>query len=313
MPCNRTNPEKERSYPFTINNPQGFEWDGVSEIPNDPFGLFELAMNGGAKYVIYSYEVGIEGTPHCQGWVQLKAPQRKVFIHKWGGEWAHAAIMTQIKGDDANVNYCSKENDITHVAGPWEVGERTLQGERSDMSKAMDLLRETRSLRMVAMQFPETYARYSRGFKEWLEATNENHRMDLPELRPWQAELMEIINGPVHPRKVYWYYDHVGGAGKTAMSIYLEGFHDGLILCAGRHDRMQEAYQGQRVVVFDFTREMQDRVPYCIIETVKNGRQHGGFYGRGPRGFSPPHVIIFANFLPDESKLSADRWEIKTL
>jgi len=46
---------------------------------------------------------------------------------------------------------------------------------------------------------------------------------------------------------------------------------------------------------------------------LKDGVVFSGKYEGGARLFPPPHVIIFANFLPDFTKLSADRWVIRTL
>lgn len=316
-----TKDDKQRSYPFTINNPEGPEWDGQSALAFDPFELFNRAEAGGAKYVIYSYEIGLEGTPHCQGWVQLKSPQRMAYIHKWGGNWAHAALRVQARSDEANVKYCSKEDDETFVCGPWEFGERMEQGQRSDLKMAMDTLKETRSLKRVAEDHPETYVRYGKGIKDWLAVTHVNYFKPPPEVwYKWQQDIIDIANGPVHDRKVYWIYDHQGNNGKSELSHYMESQMGALVLMGGRHDRLQEAYQGQPIIVFDFPRssvecdkdekDQKDYTPYYCIEAFKNGRQHSGFYGVAPKRFKPPHVFVFANYLPDKSKLSMDRWEI---
>ena len=52
---------------------------------------------------------------------------------------------------------------------------------------------------------------------------------------------------------------------------------------------------------------------YSAIESLKDGLLFSGKYEGGVKLFPPPHVVIFANFLPDMTKLSIDRWDIHTL
>lgn len=88
-----------------------------------------------------------------------------------------------------------------------------------------------------------------------------------------------------------------------------------LILRGGKHDRLHEQLKQARprVVVFDFVRETEDRVPYGVIESSKDGYVGLGMYGSLPARFPKPHVICFSNFIPDSSKLSNDRWDIINL
>jgi hypothetical protein len=57
-------------------------------------------------------------------------------------------------------------------------------------------------------------------------------------------------------------------------------------------------------VLFDFHRSLK-KISYNAIESVKDG-----FIPSVALNFNNPHVIIFSNFLPDQNKLSEDRWEI---
>jgi len=101
----------------------------------------------------------------------------------------HASFRVQIASDESNVKYCSKTDDITHVGGPWEFGERSKQGERSDLKKACDTLKETRSYKRVAEEHPETFMRYYRGFREWLNTTDTR-------VRDWKTKLIVIYGEP---------------------------------------------------------------------------------------------------------------------
>lgn len=67
------------------------------------------------------------------------------------------------------------------------------------------------------------------------------------------------------------------------------------------------------IVIFGLPRSMEDYVSYEAIESVKDGIFFSGKYESGMCLFKPPHILIFANFMPDESKLSSDRWRITRL
>lgn len=232
--------DKLRSYPFTINNPGGFEWDGVSEFPYDPFALFQRA-GPQLKYCIYSYECGTEGgTPHLQGWIQLSSPQRMGHMHKWGGEWEHASFRVQVATDQANVRYCSKKDDPTHIAGPWECGTRGGQGQRSDIQAAVDKLKETRSLKRVAEDHPVEFVKYTRGLREYLEVTSTAKRS-------WKTEV-KILYGDA-------------GTGKTRMAH--ESDPDAYYLRKGNGGAVWwDGYLGQATIIVD---DFYGWIPYDLL------------------------------------------------
>jgi hypothetical protein len=72
------------------------------------------------------------------------------------------------------------------------------------------------------------------------------------------------------------------------------------------------AYDKEPVVVFDLSRTMVDHCDhiYNIIEKFKDVCLFSGKYESHTKIFDPPHVVIFANFKPDLTKLSEDRWKV---
>ena len=52
---------------------------------------------------------------------------------------------------------------------------------------------------------------------------------------------------------------------------------------------------------------------YDAIESIKSGIIFNSKYETGQKMINPPHIIVFSNFLPDVSKLSEDRWNIKLI
>lgn len=70
------------------------------------------------------------------------------------------------------------------------------------------------------------------------------------------------------------------------------------------------AYARQDIVIFDFAREQEERVNYHCIEKFKDGLMWSPKYNSKTKIFRPPRVLVFSNFEPDVTKLSADRWDL---
>lgn len=49
---------------------------------------------------------------------------------------------------------------------------------------------------------------------------------------------------------------------------------------------------------------------YSIVEQIKNGHYETSKYRGSIVVTYSPHVVIFANFLPDVSKFTSDRWKL---
>lgn len=144
-------------------------------------------------------------------------------------------------------------------------------------------------------------------------------RVILPDYE-WEKEILEIIELPPDDRSIYWYYG-VGGIGKTAFCKYLTVKH-GAICLGGKGADMRNGvveyvkYNGDtpRVVLINLPRTFNiDYVSYEGIENVKDMYFYSGKYEGGMICGNPPHVIVFANDLPDEDKLSEDRWKIRNI
>lgn len=85
------------------------------------------------------------------------------------------------------------------------------------------------------------------------------------------------------------------------------------MVTGGRNADIAYAYNYQEWIVFDFARDQADRFPYAILECFKNGRIFSTKYESVIKYVDKTRVIVFTNFAPDKSKLSADRWDIHKL
>lgn len=136
-------------------------------------------------------------------------------------------------------------------------------------------------------------------------------------LRHWQKLCYkELISQ--NDRQVLWIFDEDGGKGKTVLSNYLIDCHNAFLCNGGKMSDISYAYNNEKYVVFDLPRSScidgeKDFTPYRAMECFKDGRIFSPKYESCLKRFEPAKVVIFANFLPDESRLSLDRWKIKDL
>lgn len=135
-------------------------------------------------------------------------------------------------------------------------------------------------------------------------------RMEVAELKTWQHALLRILDGPVHDRHVFWFCDEVGGSGKTYFAKYLVAMRDTFSVSNAKTADILYAYGGQKIVIIDLTRAQLERINFDVIEMLKNGMFLSTKYVSQQKLYDPPHVVIFANQMPDRSKLSEDRWRI---
>jgi hypothetical protein len=63
--------------------------------------------------------------------------------------------------------------------------------------------------------------------------------------------------------------------------------------------------------IVDCPRSQQDYINYGAIEQIKNGLVFSGKYEGAQLVFNCPHIFVFANVPPDESKMSLDRWNVR--
>nr|WDW25930.1 MAG: replication-associated protein [Canine circovirus] len=161
-----------RRWCFTINNPTEAEMEAVKALAPD------------AKYLVCGKEVGEQGTPHLQGFVNLKRTCRMGALKARLGGRGHFEVA---RGDDcSNRDYCSKGGDLL-----IESGSPQKKGKRNDLHDAINLLETSKSLSRVASEFPEQYVKYHRGLAALLLI---HPRMTTP--REWKTEVHVYCGSP---------------------------------------------------------------------------------------------------------------------
>ncbi len=137
--------------------------------------------------------------------------------------------------------------------------------------------------------------------------------------KPWQQEILNILETKPDSRTIHWYWDSSGNIGKSYITKYIDIKHD-IIIADGKKDNIfnqvklhMEAKKIPRIIILDIPRHNLEYINYGVLEQLKNGLIYSGKYEGGKCRFPYPHIIIFANSPPIKHKLSLDRWKITDL
>lgn len=136
------------------------------------------------------------------------------------------------------------------------------------------------------------------------------------QLYQWQAKTNEIIKEEPDDRTIHWIWESAGCTGKTSF-IKHRLMNPGLSTCTyvmgGSKDVKYALIQMAEIpktVFVDLSRTVEGFVSYQMLEEVKNGLIFSTKYESGMKLYNPPHLIVMANFPPEFSKLSLDRWKV---
>lgn len=142
------------------------------------------------------------------------------------------------------------------------------------------------------------------------------------EWRPWQKDILEIMEAPADPRKVHWVYDPKGNAGKSFLMKYIHCKWK-VIIGDGKYadvmNQLKEWVEANEdedpdAVIVDVPRSHAAYFQVRTLEKLKDGLVYSGKYEGGVIELvEPMRAIVFANTLPVLDTLSADRWDIREI
>lgn len=136
----------------------------------------------------------------------------------------------------------------------------------------------------------------------------------------WMLRLSAILAQPPDGRSIYWIWEPIGAAGKTTYQKWysLQNKGDVLVLSGKAHDMKngiikfkEENGTVPRVIMCNVPRSVEERyISWQGMEEIKDMLFYSGKYEGGMINDKPPHFILFANWEPDTSHMSGDRWNI---
>lgn len=140
---------------------------------------------------------------------------------------------------------------------------------------------------------------------------------DLEELRGWQLQLFEMLKGKPDKRTVIWICQPEGNIGKTDFVKYMAFKHNACFLSYGKAADLLNIVskcQNRKYYLFNLPKtkpvDFANGDIYNVFESIKDGMFINTKYETKQVLMSRPHVVVFANYMPDVKKISFDRWKI---
>ncbi|QIK03939.1 replication-associated protein [Northern red-backed vole stool-associated circular virus 116] len=202
-------------------------WCGTLQLDDETFDgqsyLQDLLTRGLAVYGVGQVERGSH--LHFQFYVQMSKRTALNAMKKING----SAHWEPARGTPAqNKQYCTKED--TRVSGPWEVGEPTGQGRRTDLEAAAEMIDSGATLKEVAAEHKSVFIRYHRGLRAYQDIMLSGGPRDI------------LAEGPE-----VWVFWGDTGAGKSyrAFTTWPDAYRK------TTSDKWWDGYRGQETVIFD--------------------------------------------------------------
>lgn len=247
-------------------------WNNYSEEEKDNFTKW--VEENCIDYAI-NPEVGKNGTPHLQIFIEFKNPRTFSSLKK---RWNKPHIEQCWKPDKAKV-YCSKEDT--------RVGETILPKKAPPVKDPLEGLElKDWQKRLLAILNGEPDERKV----IWIyDSVGNSGKTTLAKhlCIKYPDEALYLTGGPSNC--------------KYGVTSFLYSKTKG---------KLERNHRELKIALFDFTRSQDDRVSYQAIEEIKNGIFFNTKYESMMVTYNKPHVVIFSNFYPELNKLSQDRWDI---
>lgn len=286
---------QSRCWCFTINN----------YTNHDTERLTALESSDCIEYVIFAKEVGESGTPHYQGFVKFTSKKRLNGVKRIIGD-CHLEVA---RNPGAAIQYCKKDGDFTEFGC-----QSNDQGKRTDLEAVKeDVLAGHYDLSHFLENHSSVYASNKHFIVDYIRQNRPKKKLKHCVLRKWQADLWNILKVEPDDRKILFYVDYKGNAGKSWFARYYSENNEGKaqIFSSSKFSDMAFAYdESIRVLFIDVPRLRLEFFPYDFLEAVKNGYIFSSKYNSQVKVFNPPHLVVFMNQEPQMDKLSADRYVI---
>ena len=299
---------KLRRWCFTINNPTD---DDVKHLKTN-------LTTQNCIYAIVGIEQGELNTVHLQCFVHFR---KQLLFNRAKAMLSCRAHLEGARGTDVqNKVYCEKGGHvIIEIGTPNEHYQHS-----NDTSNACyDIAQKMADGECVATicEDPTNCKVYTRHYKaierithSIIQKSMRQHVMDNGKdivWKVWQQKIIKLLLKKPHERTVHWVYEETGNTGKTFLTRYIMSAHPSCICFENAKSAdLKYAYNGENIVLFDLSRSSEHIFNYEALESLKNGRMFSPKYESASKLYNIHHVLVFANWMPDMTRLSLDRWNI---
>lgn len=233
----------------------------------------------GANYYIYAEEVGEKGTPHIQGYVQLKTRKYFNMLKQTLHPTCHITVVNGSSQD--NINYCKKTDKFCEVGELREIGRARAKQARDwelliNLAKNNDLLR-------IEQDSPKDYIVYYRTFK---------------------TIAMDNLNPIAIQRRCLWIFGKPG-SGKSRVCHMLFPF-----AYWKNGNKWWDGYRGEDTVVLD---DLDTPVLFGHLKRWADRYKVVGEVKGSSVGLTYNQFIVTSNFTPSDLAAQDDRMPIATI
>jgi hypothetical protein len=244
-----------KNWVFTINN---YSDEDLAKC--DSFGIQKC------KYLIRGLEVGENGTPHIQGYLQLLNRSRLGGLKKNFHATAHFEIARGTAEEASN--YCKKDGNFL------EHGELVKKGQRTDLEEVVKLIDEGASIKRIAEECPQQMIKYARNI------AYTHALLDKEKKRDWKT-VVTVLVGPA-------------GTGK---SRYAHEMTQNLTTYYKPTGPWWDGYNGQEAVVID---DFYGSIQYSELLKVLDRYPHKVPVKGAMLNFTPRQIYITSNQHPHD-------------
>lgn len=289
---------------FTLNN---YTEDDEQKL----FGDFFETNGDRAVYMVVGREVGDSGTPHLQGFVIFS----KLTKLTWLKNHLHARAHFEVaRGNNEQASkYCQKDNDFEEFG---ELPPDKKQGSAAQFEELKEWAKSRESCpseKEVADKFPHLWCKYRRSVMDMVRMFSPSPDIQGGELRGWQIELKEKLEGEPTERTVIFIVDPEGNKGKSffvrwMISKYPERVQ---VLGPARRDDLAHVVDVEKsLFLINVPRGSMEHLNYGFLESLKDRMVLSPKYESTMKILKHlPHVVVFSNEAPDEEKMTSDRYE----
>lgn len=245
---------KARAYCLTVNNPDSLELDAHPK----------------EQYAVWQLERGEQGTEHLQAYVYLK---QQVAFSTLKKLYPRAHIEAAKAAPQKAIAYCMKEE--TRVDGPWERGDRPVQGQRNDINTAVECLRDSLGKRKpflaVCEEHPEVAVKFHKGL---------------------QFVANQLVPPRTAPPEVVVFYGPTGcGKSRAAREMCPEAW-----VWNPAKGQWFDGYLGQHEAIFE---EFRGQIPYAMMLSVLDRYTHEHQVKGGMVDFVAQRIAITSPMPPE--------------